>query len=81
MANIKVEKKVVWAVDIVESEAGWGSKVDETLYWREEDEQEARSYVKEYNEKYNPPLKPGQQTPGWYMIAQGPYKRFILKEV
>jgi len=53
-----------FAVDIIESEAGWGSKVDETLYF--DDEPSAKQYVKEYNDKHNPP----GPTPSWYMIAQ-----------
>jgi hypothetical protein len=57
-----------WQVDIIESERGWGSKVDETIYF--DNESEARAYVTEYNDKYNPPLKPGEGVPDWYMIAQ-----------
>lgn len=54
-------------VDIVESERGWGSKVDETIYF--DIEVEAKKYVEDYNAKYNPPLKPGEMAPDWYMIA------------
>ena len=53
-----------WRVDIVECERGWGSKVDETLYF--DNEQEAKDYVKDYNEKYNP----SGPAPDWYMVAQ-----------
>lgn len=59
-----IEKPRAYRVDIIESEAGWGSKVDETIYF--DNEAEARKYVKEYNEKYNPP----GPTPDWYMVAQ-----------
>ncbi len=53
--------------DIIESEAGWGSKIDET---KEFDSLEERDkFVKEYNEKYNKHLGPGKPTPSWYMIA------------
>lgn len=55
-------------VDIIESEAGWGSKVDETIYF--DNETEARQYATDYNDKYNPPLKKGESVPSWYMIAQ-----------
>jgi hypothetical protein len=57
-----------YRVDIIESERGWGSKIDETIYF--DSEAEAREYVREYNEKYNPPLKPGQGVPDWYMVAE-----------
>jgi hypothetical protein len=57
-----------WKVEIIESERGWGSKVDEVLYFTEQ--AEAATYVKEYNEKYNPP----GPVPDWYMVAQGPYQ-------
>lgn len=52
-------------VEIIESERGWGSKVDEVKEFRTE--AEARAFVKEYNDKYNPPLA---ITPDWYMIAK-----------
>ena len=52
-------------VYIIESEAGWGSKVDETLEF--DTQEEAENYVKEYNNKYNPPRA---VTPSWYMFAR-----------
>jgi hypothetical protein len=51
-------------VDIIESEAGWGQKIDETLYFTSKDK--ASKYVDDYNTKYNPPKA---QTPSWYMYA------------
>jgi hypothetical protein len=51
-------------VEIIESERGWGSKVDEILYFKTE--AEAKKYVAEYNAKYN--NEP--TTPDWYMIAK-----------
>jgi len=61
MSEIKLA--TAYRVDIIESEAGWGQKIDETLYF--DSEQEAKDYVKDYNDKYN------KQTsvPGWYMRA------------
>lgn len=53
---------------ILESEAGWGSRIDETKEF--DTKQERDAFVKEYNDKYNPPLKPGERVPSWYMIAQ-----------
>lgn len=54
--------------DIIESEAGWGSKIDETKEFDTIEERDA--FVKEYNDKYNPPLKAGERVPSWYMIAE-----------
>lgn len=53
---------------ILESEAGWGSRVDETLEF--DTEKERDDYVKDYNDKYNPSMNSGEPTPSWYMIAQ-----------
>lgn len=62
MGQIALPK--VYRVDIIESERGWGSKIDETKYF--DNEQEARDFVKSYNDKYNPP----GSVPDWYMIAE-----------
>lgn len=56
--------KDVYRVDIVESERGWGSKIDETIYF--DNQAEARQYAIDYNKKYNTE----QTTPSWYMYAQ-----------
>lgn len=60
----RVKLQDMYRVDIIESEAGWGSKIDESIYF--DNEPEARAYVKEYNQKHNPP----GSAPDWYMIAQ-----------
>ena len=62
MAQITPPK--AYQVDIVEYERGWGSRIDETLYF--DDEAEAKKYVKDYNEKYNT----APSAPDWYMVAQ-----------
>ena len=54
----------MFKVFIIESEAGWGQKVDEVK--RFDTKQEALKFVEDYNAKYNPP----GPTPSWYMIAQ-----------
>ena len=51
-------------VDIIESEAGWGSKVDDVEYFTSIEK--AKDYIEKYNAKYNPPQA---QVPGWYMYA------------
>jgi hypothetical protein len=53
-----------YRVDIVEYERGWGSKIDETLYF--DDEQEAKDYATNYNKKHNT----APTAPDWYMAAQ-----------
>ena len=60
----KIKKQIKYRVDIIESERGWGSKVDETLYFDSEDE--ARKYVSDYNTKYNT----SKEVPDWYMVAE-----------
>jgi len=52
-------------VQIIESEAGWGQRVDEvkTFPTREA----AEKWAREYNRKHNPPK---DTTPDWYMYAR-----------
>lgn len=50
---------------IIESERGWGQKVDEVKEFGDRDE--AIKFVKDYNNKYNPPK---EVTPDWYMYAK-----------
>lgn len=59
----RVELKTAYRVDIIESERGWGSKIDETIYF--DDEAEARKYANDYNNKYNT----ATEAPDWYMRA------------
>lgn len=56
-----------WRVDIVESERGWGRKIEESIYF--DNELEAKQFTNNYNDEYNPPLKPGEGVPDWYMYA------------
>ena len=58
----RVELKTAYRVDIIESERGQGSKIDETLYF--DNEEEARQYCKDFNAKnYD------DEVPDWYMTA------------
>lgn len=50
-------------VQIIESEAGWGQRVDETKVFTSTAKAEA--FVKRYNARNNLP-----QVPSWYMYAQ-----------
>ena len=62
-------------VDIIESEASWGRKVDHTKEFNTY--KEAEEYCKEYNNKYNNE----EHTPDWYMYAriQGQKQYGMLK--
>ncbi len=63
----KIEILDTWRVDIIESERGWGSKVDESK--RFPTRKLADDFIVKYNTKYNPE----GPTPDWYMIATGPF--------
>ena len=61
----RIEKpKDAYKVIIIESERGWGQKIDETIYY--DNEAEAIKFVNDYNKKHNPP----GPAPDWYMIAR-----------
>lgn len=59
----RIEKPIAYRVDIIEYERGWGSKVDEVIYF--DNEAEARQYTKEFNFKNN-----DIEVTDWYMIAE-----------
>ncbi len=50
-------------VNVFEYERGWGSRIDEVLYFNTE--QEALDYVKEFNSKNT-----AETAPDWYMTAE-----------
>jgi len=50
-------------VVIIESERGWGQKVDEVKEFPTL--QDAEAFVKQYNDQHNPP----GPVPDWYMVA------------
>lgn len=62
---VDVVGKGPWRVTVIESERGWGQRVDE--YRRFETKEEAEAWVKAYNAQNNLP-----QVPDWYMYAQSP---------
>lgn len=66
MATKLATRKGVWAVDLIESERGWGQRCDETVEFN--DKAKAEAYVKEFNAKNNLPV-----TPDWYMYATDPH--------
>ena len=61
MPEIKVIN--AFKVVIIESERGWGTKIDEVKYF--DNELEARKFVEDYNRD----LPPGD-APDWYMMAR-----------
>ena len=62
MAEISLQ--TAFKVVIIESERGWGQKIDEVKYF--DNETEARQFVTNYNNEYNPP----GPAPDWYMMAK-----------
>jgi hypothetical protein len=60
----RVTPVATYRVDIIESERGWGRKIDETIYFDNADE--ARQYVRDYNAKHNT----ATVVPDWYMVAE-----------
>ena len=58
----QINRPVGYRVDLIEYERGWGSKIDETLYF--DNEEEARQYCKDFNAKNT-----AKEAPDWYMIA------------
>ena len=52
-------------VEVIESERGWGQKVEETHEFPTR--KEAEQFCRDYNTKNNPPM---DETPDWYMYAR-----------
>lgn len=50
---------------IIESERGWGQKIDEVKEFATREE--AEKFCCEYNDKHNPPM---DSAPDWYMYAR-----------
>jgi len=59
----RIDRPVGFRVDLIEYERGWGSKIDETIYF--DNEAEAREYCKNFNAKNT-----AKEVPDWYMIAE-----------
>ncbi len=64
------QPKYRWRVNIIESERGWGQKIDDIKFF--DSEEEATAYVTQYNAKNNEPV-----VPDWYMYADGPTKVMV----
>lgn len=64
IAKPREEPKKV-KVEIIESEKGWGQKIDEIMEF--DSKEEAENFCRDYNNKYNPPR---DTVPEWYMYAR-----------
>jgi len=62
MSEVKVGP--LFRVVIIESERGWGSKVDEVKFFS--DEQSAKDFCNRYNKDLNA----SDPVPDWYMVAR-----------
>lgn len=58
-----MNKQVAYCVEMIESEAGCGSRVDERLYFKTEEV--AKQFVERYNAKWNS----SNTAPDWYILA------------
>lgn len=58
----QIARPTAYRVDIIESERGWGQRVDETLYF--DNEAEARKYCDDFNAQNTAAV-----APDWYMRA------------
>ena len=63
MSEIKLQN--AWKVAIIESERGWGQKVDEVKYF--DNEEEANQFVRKFNSQNT-----AGRAPDWYMYAESP---------
>ncbi len=55
--------ETVYKVNIIESERGWGQKIDDVIYFSTQEK--ALDYIKEYNKSNT-----SEHVPDWYMVAQ-----------
>jgi hypothetical protein len=60
MSEIKLQQ--AFKVEIIESERGWGQKIDEVKYF--DSEESAKDFCKRYNAD-----NPAGPAPDWYMQA------------
>jgi hypothetical protein len=58
-----IERPVAYRVDIIERERGYGAKLDQTMYF--DNEEEARNYVQTFNARNT-----AKTAPDWYMVAE-----------
>ena len=59
----RIDRPCAFRVDLIEFERGWGSRVDDILFF--DNEPEARKYVEDFNSRNTE-----KTVPDWYMIAE-----------
>jgi hypothetical protein len=59
----QIQKPQAYRVDVIERERGWGSKIDDTLYF--DNETEAKEYCRQFNARNT-----ATTAPDWYMVAE-----------
>ena len=59
----QIDRPIAYQVDLVEYERGYGSRLDESLYF--DNEEEARNYVQTFNTRNT-----ARTAPEWYMVAE-----------
>lgn len=62
----------MWKVAIIESERGWGRKIDEIKEFATLEQ--ALSFQKEFNRPNEEDYAKTRRVPDWYMQAEDPYK-------
>lgn len=62
----------MWKVDLIESERGWGQKVDEVKTF--DTYEAAEKFRDEFNQKNKDDWERTREVPDWYMYATDPYK-------
>ncbi len=61
----------MWKVEIIESERGWGRKIDEVKSFDSYDA--AVAFQKEFNRPNEEDYAKTKRVPDWYMQAEDPY--------
>lgn len=61
-----------WKVNIIETERGWGCRVDEVKEF--ESEEEAKKFVTDFNRPNHEEYARTRIVPDWYMYADLPYQ-------
>ena len=59
----RIDRPRAFRVDLIEFERGWGSRVDDILFF--DNEPEALKYVEDFNSRNTE-----KTVPDWYMIAE-----------
>jgi hypothetical protein len=61
-------KEIIYTADIIESECGWGQRLEMTKEF--DTEKERDDFIRGYNDVNLPPLKHGEMGPDIYWLAR-----------